>query len=402
MSKRLVSIMMVSLMSMISQSAFAETVPQYLQNIPGPSLASQNANKLSTFVSRYEEAVRHPWQRIPENIVLKPGMHGHYIVLLRERLAATEDLPGFEPQSSDTYDVALKMAVENYQQRMGLNPDGVVGHDTLVELNVPPDVRLKQILINEKRWAELMPKLPSRFIIVNIPDFRLYAYENGQTLFNIKTIVGRPTRQTPEISSEITRLVFNPYWNVPNLIAQKDIVPKVLDDPGYLTDMHIRILNRQEDDATEIPESAIDWEQVADNGFPYHFRQDPGIDNALGLVKFEFANSNNIYLHDTPAKTLFAVNKRLFSSGCIRLENPFALVAWLMEPDPKWNEDKMQKLIDAGKTVYVKAAKPTPIFIMYLTAWVDDRGALNFRDDVYGQDQPSDTLSQSDATEDST
>lgn len=377
---------------------FAENTPDYLQVTPVPIVSQQNATLLNSYIARYQKATEHPWPTLDTHALLKIGMHDHAVLLLKERLAASDDLPGFENQTSDVFDTALKTAVQNYQQRMGLPADGVVGYDTIQALNVPPSVRLNQILVNQKRWADLAPQLGDRFVLVNIPDFKLYAYQNGQSVFNMKIIVGRPTRQTPEIFSKITRIVFNPYWNVPNLIANKDIVPKVLDDPDYLTDMHIHILDRQVDDPVEISQNNIDWVDAEENGFPYHFRQDPGIDNALGLVKFEFNNSNDIYLHDTPAKSLFTANKRVFSSGCVRLENPFTLVAWLMNADPNWDEEQMQEILDANKTAYVKAATPTPIIITYLTAWVDEKGELNFRDDVYHQDQSPQTTEQTQTT----
>jgi len=373
----------------LNNFAFADNLPSYLKESPAPAIKQNNVDLLNQYLARYQQAAQNPWPQLPNNQLLKLGMKNHTVLLLKERLAASDDLPGYVDRSSDIFDQPLKAAVQNYQQRMGLQTDGVVGAGTIKELNVPASVRLNQIMLNQKRWADLTPKLTNRFVMVNIPDFKLYAYENGQSLFNIKTIVGRITRETPEINSEITRLVFNPYWNVPELIANKDIVPKVLADPDYLTDLHIRIFDRQVDKAVEIPEDSIDWNQFAETKFPYHFRQDPGMDNALGLVKFEFENSNSIYLHDTPTKSLFAADKRIFSSGCVRLENAFALVAWLMNANQSWNEENMQKIIDTGKTTYVKAATPTPIFITYLTAWVDEKGALNFRDDIYAEDQPN-------------
>ncbi len=402
--------------------AFAEPLPPaYLQTTAGPAITHHNTALMEFYIARYQQAVMHPWQPIPTDSVLKKGMRSPSIALLRARLIATDDLRPVENTTNDTennttepmvihsnaladtmdlFDDTLQLAVQNYQQRMGLKPDGVVGAETLRELNIPPEARLQQIIINLKRWNALTPQLSQRFILVNIPDYRLYAYEDGKKIFDMKAIVGKPTRKTPEITSRITRVILNPSWNVPDLIARKDIVPKVLADPDYLDEMHIRIYEGPEKNAPEISANEIDWESLAESAesdedsissvkhFPWFLRQAPGNDNALGRVKFEFQNADSIYLHDTPTKNLFAEDQRLFSSGCIRLEHPFALVNYLMQQDPTWDDNKMQNLLDTERTIYIRTPKPTPIFITYLTAWVDENGALNFRDDVYHEDNP--------------
>jgi murein L,D-transpeptidase YcbB/YkuD len=276
-----------------------------------------------------------------------------------------------------------------FQSTHGLNPDGVVGNDTREALNISPEQRVMQIQVNMARWAKLSKELGDHYIIVNIPAFTMNLVENGNSVLNMKAIVGKPERPTPEIESTVTRIVLNPYWNVPKLIAQKDIIPKIINDPGYLDEMNIKILNREDDsDSYEIDPGEIDWQAVEAEGFQYHFRQDPGENNALGLVKFEFENSHDVYMHDTPAKELFDAEKRDFSSGCIRLEKPFELVTYLMAQNENWSEERMQSILDAGKTSYIKIARPMPVIIAYLTAFVDDSGQLQFRNDIYGWDQP--------------
>ncbi len=381
-----------------SAPANTSSLPSSLPVTPSPaSLAQQNITELSHFLVHYRDDITHPWPQINLSGILKLHMRGKAVVALKQRLIDTGDLATDTPLTA-TFDQPLQKAVAYYQHRMGLNPDGVVGAATLRELNVSPTARAQQIAVNIARWQTLLPKLGYRFVMVNVPDFRLYVYEGGHKLFDMKTVVGRPTRQTPEIDSRITRLVLDPYWNVPQMIANRDIVPKVMDDPSYLDDMHIHILSNNGSDANEVSQDEINWDNVADNGFPYRFRQDPGIDNALGLVKFEFQNSNSIYLHDTPAKSLFSQPRRPFSSGCVRLEHPFALADYLMQGDPNWNAARVQAILDSGKTVYVHAPKALPIFITYLTAWVDANGALNFRDDIYGRDNPTATNNDNQAT----
>ncbi|HEX2548780.1 MAG TPA: L,D-transpeptidase family protein, partial [Gammaproteobacteria bacterium] len=160
----------------------------------------------------------------------------------------------------------------------------------------------------------------------------------------------------------------------------------ILKNPNYLDQMHIRIFDRQVDDAYEITPEEIDWQNASVEGFQYHFRQDPGSENALGLIKFEFPNSSDIYMHDTPARNLFSQPRRAFSSGCIRLERPYDLAFYLMKNDPDWSEDKLESYLNSGITKYIKVTNPTRVIITYLTSWVDEDGNLQFRDDVYGWD----------------
>ena len=273
-----------------------------------------------------------------------------------------------------------------YQMRHGLTPDGVVGADTISELNIQPNRRLQQIQLNISRWEKLSSELMDRYILINIPNYQLDVIEYGHKVFSMKAVVGKPERPTPEIISTVTRLVFNPYWNIPRMIAQEDIVPKVIEDPNYLANMRIKVFDRQDNDATELDPHDIDWIAAEYEDLRYHFRQDPGSENALGLVKFEFPNSDDVYMHDTPAKNLFNINRRAFSSGCIRLEKPFELVSYLMQDDPTWTNATMEDILAANTTKYIKVSRPTRIIITYLTAWVDEEGVLQLRNDLYGLD----------------
>jgi len=292
--------------------------------------------------------------------------------------------PPYYSISNDViYDRGLAEGVKFFQKHYGLTPDGVLGEQTLKELNTPPVDRIQKLQVNLQRWQHIAERLPSRFILVNVPDFHLFVYENNSVLFSMKAIVGKSDLPTPEIASTITRIVFNPPWNIPNSIAQNDIIPKIEENPNYLTENNIRILKNGGDDLSEVSPDEVDW--GAD--FNYHFKQDPGPQNPLGLVKFEFYNTEDVYLHDTPAKSLFDKNERALSHGCVRLERAFALVPYLMNDDPEWDEDKINGIINSGETTFVKAARPTPIYISYFTAWVDDSGFLNFRPDVYERDE---------------
>ncbi len=364
------------------------------------SIAAKNYAALQQALTTYENAASLPWPTLSSNTkTLTPGTKSRAVITLRNRLEATGELKNDDHTNIDTYDDNLTNAVIAFQSSHGLKPDGIVGQNTRSELNIPPQEWIRKIEVNMARWARLSNELGNDYIIVNIPAYRLDLVENGNTVLNMKAIIGKPTRPTPELESKVTRIIFNPYWNVPKLIAQKDIIPKILNDPAYLEEMHIKVINREEEDNPyEINPEEINWQSAEEEGFKYHFRQDPGENNALGLVKFEFQNSHDVYMHDTPAKELFDADKRAFSSGCIRLERPFDLVKYLMENNLDWSDERMQSILEAGKTSYIKIAKPIPIIIAYLTAWVNDEGQLQFSDDIYGWDQPDPEESQQAST----
>ncbi len=358
--------------------------------IPSQNLASKNFWQLNQALAFYQKASQQYWPMIPSHpSVIKLGTKSHSVLILRERLLMTGDLSPYDDQGGSRYDYRLREAILSFQERHGLKADGAIGNDTRNELNVSPAVRMQQIALNMQRWAALSSKLKNddRFIIVNIPDFHMHLYENHHRILSLRAIVGKPDLQTPEIASKITRIVFNPYWNIPNKIAKKDIAPKMLEDPGYLHRMHIRIFKTEDDDSGQITPGRVNWESAAESGLIYHLRQDPGPDNALGQVKFEFQNSHDVYMHDTSAKNLFETDIRDYSHGCIRLENPFALVNYLMKDSPNWSEERLQEILATGKTRYVKVPVPIPIFVTYITTWVDEEGRLNFRNDVYNLDQ---------------
>jgi murein L,D-transpeptidase YcbB/YkuD len=350
---------------------------------------NSNYTRLSAMLPLYERALTSPWPILPDtDRLLHRGITSDVIVLLRERLEATHDLASNVPKTTK-FDKTLMEAVKIFQMRNGLKADGVVGEATRNALNVPADVRVKQIRLNMQRWEQLSNDLADRYVLINIPEFKLHLIDNNVEIINMKVIIGKPTRQTPELISHITRIVFNPKWNVPAMIAKNDIVPKVMEDPSYLNTNGIRIFNNDQSDSYEVDSSNVNWEDARENGFPYHFRQDPGTKNALGVVKFEFQNSHDVYMHDTPAKNLFASDVRDFSSGCIRVEKPFALVDFLTRNDPRMDETKIQDTLASRRTTYFRVQQSLPIIITYITAWVDEQGYLHFADDIYHLDDPA-------------
>lgn len=348
---------------------------------------STNYLRLKEVLPIYEDAVLHPWPTIPEpEGLLHVGTRSDIIPLIREHLKRTHDLDDVSV-NNDHFDKTLAAAVKLYQWRHGLKPDGVIGEKTIAELNIPPEQRLQQIRLNIQRWEQLSDQLDDRYVMVNIPEYALHLVDHGKEVLNMKVIVGKPELPTPELSSTITRLVFNPPWNIPVRIARNDIIPKVLENPHYLDENNIRIFNSPEENAYEIDPQNLDWNNMIEDGSNYHFRQDPGQKNALGLVKFEFQNSHDVYLHDTPAKNLFSLDERDMSHGCIRLENPFSLVSYLIQNDVRLNDEVIGEILEQQKTRYVRIQHPIPIIITYITAWVDDNQILHFADDIYNHDE---------------
>ncbi|HKI06457.1 MAG TPA: L,D-transpeptidase family protein, partial [Thermoanaerobaculia bacterium] len=259
---------------------------------------------------------------------------------------------------------ALQAAVRTFQERNGLDADGAVGPGTLEALNVPAADRVRQIEINLDRWRWLPSDLGERHVMVNIAGFALDVIEAGKPALSMRIVAGKPTSRTPMFTGTMTHLVLNPYWNVPAGILKKEIRPRLAREPGYLAKQNMEML----------PGGRV--------------RQRPGPNNALGKVKFLFPNRFDVYLHDTPSRSLFSRSQRTFSHGCIRVEKPLELAEYLLKEDPAWTPAKIQKALAKGSESWVKIPNPLPVHLAYWTAWVDDAGVTQFRKDVYGRDKP--------------
>jgi len=327
------------------------------------------------------------WQKIPVGPKLRKGDTEKRIAALRSRLLISGDLADSTSGDGVYFDEALESGVKKFQARNGLKTDGVVGSNTLSALNISVEDRIGQIKLNMERWRWLPQDLGKRYILVNTANFELDIIENGQTVTSTRAIVGKKKRPTPALSRKITYMELNPYWNVPHKIAINDVLPCIKKDSNYLKDKSIRIFENWEDDAKEVNPESIDWNTVTKKNFVYKLRQDPANSNALGRVKFIFPNKFSIYLHDTPARTLFDKTKRTFSSGCIRIEKPMELAAYLLTDNSKWTYEKLTAAVDSKKTRTILLSDPINIHILYWTAWVDKNGIVNFRDDIYGRDR---------------
>ena len=316
---------------------------------------------------------------------LEKGMRNPDIALLRNRLAITQGYIEDTIYDKNLFDQSLYEQVLLFQLRNGLTADGVVGKATIEALNIPVEDRIATIDANLERWRWLSNDLGERYIKVNIANFELQVIEKDYMVFSTEAIVGLTSRETPVFSSIMTYLVLNPDWTVPPTILNTDIIPSVIINPGYLAEKNLKILRI---DGSEVDPSTIDWINIVTAGFPYRIHQEPGPANALGRVKFMFPNQYSVYIHDTPNHNLFRRSDRSLSSGCIRVNNPLALTAWLMKDNPAWTPEQIQIVIDEGKKRTVNLVTPIQVHIVYLTAWASDDGLVYFRKDIYNRDQP--------------
>jgi murein L,D-transpeptidase YcbB/YkuD len=246
-------------------------------------------------------------------------------------------------------------------------------------MNVPVEARIRQIELNLERWRWLPRDLGSRYILVNIPEYRLEVWESGRVPIAMNVVVGKTDTPTPIFSDRMTYLVFSPYWNVPPDIAQGETLPEVMKDPGFLQRANMEVIDVK---GQPLDPSTIDLLDPTQ----YRFRQRPGTDNSLGLVKFMFPNQYNVYLHDTPADSLFARASRSFSHGCVRLEKPDALAQYVLGDQPEWTMERIAEAMHAGEERVVKLRQPIPVYLGYWTARVSGDGEMQFRKDVYGID----------------
>jgi murein L,D-transpeptidase YcbB/YkuD len=320
------------------------------------------------------------WPSVPAKARLKPGQRSPLVVSIAKRLAASGDFTGAVPSAQGAvYTPQLQEAVKRFQRRHGLADDGAVSAETVAEMNVPIERRVHQIEMNLERWRWLPRDLGERHILVNIPEYRLEVWDRGRVPLSMRVVVGKQDTQTPIFNDEMTYVVFSPYWNVPPDIAQGETLPEVMKDPGFLARTNMEVLDKNGD---AIDPSAID---LADPT-RYRFRQRPGAQNSLGLVKFMFPNQFNVYLHDTPADSLFARASRSFSHGCVRLENPQALAEYVLSDQQGWTRDKIEEAMHGEEERTVKLKKPLPVYLGYWTARVSGDGVMQFRKDVYGID----------------
>jgi L,D-transpeptidase YcbB len=376
---------LVDLRSALQLASETDRVAEFLENLR-PTHAGYAA--LQQTLAWYRDiAARGGWPVIPDGLKLLKGDHGPRVTTLKHRLQLTADLDRSSEAANDVFDAALEHGLRRFQERHGLDADGTVGASTLAALNVPVEARVRQIELNMERWRWLPQTLGDRYILVNIANFALDVVERGGSVLTMRVVVGRPARRTPFFSAEMTHLVLNPHWYVPPTIAIQDKLPLIRRDPGYVSRQNFKLYRHGEGGVTRVDPRSVNWSSVSARNFPYQLRQDPGPRNALGRVKFMLPNPYHVYLHDTPARELFAKTERAFSSGCIRLENPTELADYLLRDDPQWSRQKIVAGSKRGTEQVVQLPTSIPVHLLYWTAWTNEDGVVHFRKDIYDRDK---------------
>lgn len=314
---------------------------------------------------------------------VNPGDRDRSIPAIRRRLSLTDCKP-YSPDDSLHYDDKLVDAVKQFQQRHGLEPDGVIGETTRSYLNQSLNHKADLIELNLERLRWRPKKYGPDYISINIPEYMLRVYKNGKKKMDMKVVLGTEYNSTPVFSDTIEYIVFSPTWNVPASITKEEFVPKLIDDPGRLDPERFVVYKNGE----KIDPSEVDWEDDDLDLEEFRIVENPGDMNSLGLVKFMFPNKYNVYLHDTPSEKLFEENKRAYSHGCIRLEKPVDLARFLLsENDIRWKDEEIKEAMSQTEPKNVPLEKKYPVEIEYRTVWVDDEGLVNFREDVYDHDK---------------
>ncbi len=305
------------------------------------------------------------WQAITATAKkVKKGSSSASVIQVKKRLQLTGDMA---VDTTALFNDQLEAGIKKFQIRYGYKPTGILTDGLIKDLNVPVTNRIEVILLNMGRMQWMINEPKGEMIVVNIPEFILHFKDGASTVFDMPVVVGKEGHNTMMFTGNLNQVVFSPYWNVPESIVKKEILPAMERNGNYLASHHMEITGEED-------------------GVPV-IRQLPGADNSLGRVKFLFPNSFNIYFHDTPSKSLFNSDKRAYSHGCIRLSDPVKMANYLLKGNSKWTPAKIDTAMNSEKEQYVKLEKPVPVLITYYTAWVDDNGLLHFADDIYGHDK---------------
>jgi murein L,D-transpeptidase YcbB/YkuD len=346
-----------------------------------PTLAPSTAEITQQAIQTYDGIVaRGGWPMVPPVDDLRLGNRHPSVVDLRTRLSVSGDL---DPNAvgNDTYDSYVEEAVRRFQARHGLTIDGALRAATLAAMNVPAATRRDQLKVNISRLKTLSTNLGPRYVVCNIPAARIEAIENDVAVSRHTAVVGKPDRASPDINSKIVEINFNPFWTVPASIVRKDLIPKMQDQPDYLTSNHIRIFDAKH---AELQPSQINW--YSTDATNYTFKQDPGDFNSLGHIRISFPSAFGVYMHDTPLKNLFGDDFRFHSSGCVRVQNVHQLVYWLLDQTHGWSPAEIESVIKSGDRKDARLAKPIPLHWVYVTAWSASDGVVQFREDIYNRD----------------
>ncbi|HEV7259992.1 MAG TPA: L,D-transpeptidase family protein [Bosea sp. (in: a-proteobacteria)] len=337
---------------------------------------------LEALIAHEDIAGRGGWPKVPSSVsALKPDAQGPDVVALKQRLMLSGDLPP-DALPGDVYDANVVAAVKRFQLRHGLSDLGTVGRLTLKAMNTPVEIRLNQLTATLERLKGNGFNFASRYVVVNIPGASVEAVENGTVQQRHLAVVGRPDRPSPVIQANITSVNLNPYWTVPMSIVKADIIPHMRKDPSFIAKSNMKLLGAEN---KEIDPASVNWATL--NNPYFYVRQEPGPTNSLGQLKIDMPNSDAVYMHDTPKKSLFRNDVRFNSSGCARIEGVRDLAAWLLEGS-EWSRQAIEDEIAKGERKNISLKKSVPVAWVYLTGWQGADGQVQFRDDIYSLDTP--------------
>jgi len=359
----------------------SDSPQSFLESLPPPQPAYA---KLKQTLAYYRQlALGGDWRPFNHGQSLQVGMRHSDVSLIKARLVREAYLSNNDNTNSDYFDETLSLAVRQFQANHGHKVDGIVGPYTRQSMSVSLWERIASLKQNMERWRWVPRELGERYVMVNMAGYKLDLIDRGKVILEMPVIVGKPYRAAPAFIDNIDYVEINPTWKVPPRIAKEKFLPKIQADPKFLARNRLRIYDSWGKKAKEVDPTNVNWSKYNERWLPYKFVQDPGKHNSMGLVKFMFPNKYRIYLHDTPQKKLFNRYVRTFSSGCIRVSQPFTLANKILEKEKSWGGKKIQSLINGGETKIIRMKEPLPVYLMYWTAWVDENGRVNFRKDVY-------------------
>jgi len=372
--------------AVLMQALGAPNFDAWLRTLPPPDSAYA---RLRDALAAYREmAADGPWPQLPAGPTLKIGASGPEIVVLRRQLSRLGDLHQSPTVTENEFDTELDAAVRRFQSRNGIVSDGAVGAATRAALAVTPQQHAETMALNLERLRWYERPASGRYAVINTAGFELTAYADGKLAAKMPVIVGKARMATPVFPDEITALTFMPTWTVPPSIARKEILPKIRKDPAYLARENMKVYSGWDDAACEVDPLDVDWKSMRAGALQHRFVQQPGPSNALGRLRFTLHNEFGIFLHDTPAQKLFGTPVRTYSHGCIRVGDAAALAAFVLNGDPDWPPAAIDAAMNGTETKRIDLARPVPIEVVYLTAWVDDDGIVQFRSDTYDRDPP--------------
>jgi murein L,D-transpeptidase YcbB/YkuD len=354
-----------------------------VQRTSTPMLSAESLAATEQMIEYYRNiAARGGWLPVQGVQGLRVGSKSPAVIALRQRLIITGDLDQAAGESP-IYDSYVEAGVRRFQARHGISSTGTVTAPTVAAMNVPVDMRIRQLEINVSRLRSLVSGgLPNRYAVANIPAALVETVEGGMVHTRHAAGVGKIDRQSPLLNSKVVEVNFNPFWTAPASVVKKDLIPKMQKEPNYLAENKIRIFNAA---GQEVPSSQINW--FSDEATRYRFRQDPGGDlNSMGFVRINIPNQHGVYMHDTPSKGIFGDDFRFVSSGCIRIQNVRDYIEWLLKDTPGWSREQIDATFKSGERIDARLAQAVPIHWIYMTAWATPDGLVQFRDDIYNKD----------------